>query len=59
MLLIVLTRIPFLPFPRSFVFVPRSCMVQSQKLKVLLYASLYSIDAVMTQLKWDFLMVRF
>ncbi|CAE7041777.1 nca2 [Symbiodinium sp. CCMP2456] len=33
-----------------------SCMVQSQKLKVLLYASLYSIDAVMTQLKWDFLM---
>eukprot|EP00930_Biecheleria_cincta_P098469 TRINITY_DN90126_c0_g1_i1.p1 TRINITY_DN90126_c0_g1~~TRINITY_DN90126_c0_g1_i1.p1 ORF type:complete len:643 (+),score=91.72 TRINITY_DN90126_c0_g1_i1:251-2179(+) len=33
-----------------------SCMVQSQKLKVLLYASLYSIDCVMTQLKWDFLM---
>ncbi|CAK9113356.1 unnamed protein product [Durusdinium trenchii] len=33
-----------------------SCMVQSQKLKVLLYASLYSIDAVMMQLKWDFLM---
>ncbi|CAE7527793.1 IQANK1, partial [Symbiodinium pilosum] len=33
-----------------------SCMVQSQKLKVLLYASLYSIDAVMTQLKWDFVM---
>ena len=33
-------------------------MVQSQKLKVLLYASLYSIDAVMTQLKWDFLMAQ-
>eukprot|EP00933_Yihiella_yeosuensis_P028444 TRINITY_DN22257_c0_g1_i1.p1 TRINITY_DN22257_c0_g1~~TRINITY_DN22257_c0_g1_i1.p1 ORF type:complete len:716 (+),score=116.77 TRINITY_DN22257_c0_g1_i1:109-2256(+) len=33
-----------------------SCMVQSQKMKVLLYAALYSIDAVMTQLKWDFLM---
>ncbi|CAJ1335723.1 unnamed protein product [Effrenium voratum] len=33
-----------------------SCMVQSQKLKVLLYASLYSMDAVMMQLKWDFIL---
>jgi len=33
-----------------------SCMVQSQRMKVLLYASLHSIDAVLTQLKWDFLM---
>lgn len=33
-----------------------SCMVQSQRMKVLLYASLYSIDAVLLQLKWDFLM---
>ncbi|CAE8623170.1 unnamed protein product [Polarella glacialis] len=33
-----------------------SCMVQSQKMKVLLYAALYSIDSIMTQLKWDFLM---
>lgn len=33
-----------------------SCMVQSQRMKVLLYASLYSIDTVLAQLKWDFLM---
>jgi hypothetical protein len=33
-----------------------SCMVQSQRMKVLLYASLYSIDSVLMQLKWDFLM---
>jgi len=33
-----------------------SCMVQCQRLKVLLYSSMHSIDAVMLQLKWDFLM---
>lgn len=33
-----------------------SCMVQTQRMKVLLYASLYSIDVVLLQLKWDFLM---
>lgn len=33
-----------------------SCMVQSQRMKVLLYASLYSVDSVLMQLKWDFLM---
>lgn len=31
-------------------------MVQTQRMKVLLYASLYSIDSVILQLKWDFLM---
>lgn len=36
-----------------------SCMVQTQRMKVLLYASLYSIDAVILQLKWDFLMAGF
>jgi len=33
-----------------------SCMVQSQRMKVLMYASMYSVDAIMLQLKWDFLM---
>eukprot|EP00927_Polykrikos_kofoidii_P076932 TRINITY_DN73948_c0_g1_i1.p1 TRINITY_DN73948_c0_g1~~TRINITY_DN73948_c0_g1_i1.p1 ORF type:complete len:577 (+),score=84.71 TRINITY_DN73948_c0_g1_i1:39-1769(+) len=33
-----------------------SCMVMSQRMKVLLYASLHSIDEVLESLKWDFLM---
>ena len=33
-----------------------SCMVQMQRMKVLMYASMFSMDSVLLQLKWDFLM---
>merc|ERR1712070_902719 len=33
-----------------------SMMLQSQRMKVLMKGSLHSVDSVMQQLKWDFLM---